>query len=170
MKIGLIVLIVISSLTTGFGTGKLIDITTDSTVKVLILPPYDEIANAGRSPDTRQIIESALTNNGQLSVLPFPFKKLMGVPYQMVYDKKYCRPILEKVDCDVVVMTQIITDNERNPGIWPWTYKILIYNTRTGKQLNSIQGDNLKAEDFQKDIDTKVHKLIKDIGLTFKTE
>ncbi len=141
---------------------------TDSTLRILVLPPFDEIANAGVSPDIRKIIESALIDQGQTSVILFPFKQLMGVPYQMVFDKKYCKPILEKVDCDIIIMSQIITDNERKPGIWPWSYKIRVYNARTGKQLNSIQGDNLKGEDFQNDISKKVDKLLKDIRQTFK--
>jgi hypothetical protein len=169
MKIGLTILIAISSCTIVFGNKTSINIPTDSTAKVLVLPPYDEIANAGISPDTRKIIESTLTDQERLLVIPFPFKKLMGVSYQMVYDKKYCRPILDKVDCDIIIMTQIIIDNERKPGIWPWSYKIRVYNARTGKQLNSIQGGNLKPEDVQKDIISKVDKLVKDIQLTFKT-
>ena len=169
MKIGLTILIAISSFTIGFGTEKSTDIAGDSTVKVLVLPPYDEIANAGISPDIQTILESALTDKGHLSIIPFPFRKLMGVPYQMVYDKKYCKPILNKVDCDVIIMTQIITNNERKPGIWPWTYKIRVYNVRTDKQMNSIEGENLKADEFSKDIANKIDKLIKDIELTFKT-
>ena len=140
----------------------------DSTVKVLVLPPFDEIANAGTSPDVRIIIESSLANLGQLSVISFPFKELMGVPYQMVFDKMYCQPILEKVDCDIIIMSQIITDNERKPGIWPWSYKIRVFNVKSGKQVNSIQGDNLEAKDLQKDILGKVDKLVNDIQWTFK--
>lgn len=151
-----------------FGTEWTVTNPTDSTLRILVLPPFDEIANAGVSPDIRKIIESALIDQGQTSVILFPFKQLMGVPYQMVFDKKYCKPILEKVDCDIIIMSQIITDNERKPGIWPWSYKIRVYNARTGKQLNSIQGDNLKGEDFQNDISKKVDKLLKDIGQTFK--
>jgi hypothetical protein len=168
MKVGLTILIAINSVTLVFGTAVAMTNPTDSTVKVLVLPPFDAIENAGVSPDISKIIETTLTEQGQLSVLSFPYKQLMGVPYQMVFDKKYCRPILDKVDCDVIIMSQIITDNERKPGFWPWSYKIRVYNARTGKQLNSIQGDNLKAEDFQKDINSKVDKLIRDIEQTFK--
>ncbi|MBS1507043.1 MAG: hypothetical protein JSS79_10395 [Bacteroidetes bacterium] len=162
MKIGLTILITISLLITGLKTDK---------VKVLVLPPFDEIANAGGSPDTQKIIETVLAGQGRLSVIPFPLKKLMGVPYQMVFDKKYCKPILDKVDCDVIIMTQLITKNEHEPGIWPWTYKIKIYNVQTGRQLNSIQGDNLKDDvEVKKDIVSRVDKLIKDIEQTFKTQ
>jgi hypothetical protein len=168
MKVRLMILLAISLLLNGLGTARSIQVAVDSTVKVLVLIPYDEIANAGASPDTRKILESALSGKGQLSVIPFPFKKLMHVPYQMVYDKKYCKPILGKVDCDVIIMTQIITDNERKPGIWPWAYKIRVYNVRTDEQINSIHGENLKMDDVASDIVSKINKLVKDIEQTFK--
>lgn len=170
MKIALILLIVLTTFGKGLGAIKAIDAPSDSTIKVLILPAYDEIANAGVSPDTREILESTLTKHKHLMVLPFPFKKLMGVRYQMVFDKKYCREILNKVNCDIIVMTQIITENERKPGNWPWSYKIRVYNTKTGIQQNSIHGDNLKADEFQDDISRKVHELVRDIGQTFQGE
>lgn len=170
MKIALILLIVLTTFGKGLGAIKAIDAPSDSTIKVLILPAYDEIANAGVSPDTRKILESALTKQKHFTVLPFPFKKLMGVRYQMVYDKKYCREILDKVDCDIIVMTQIITENERKPGSWPWSYRIRIYNTKTGIQLNSIKGDNLKAEEFQDDINRKVYEIVRGIAQTSKGE
>jgi len=170
MTIGLTILIAINSIGLAFERELAAINSTDSTVKVLVLPPHDQIANIGGSPDIRETIESALTDTDQLSVLPFPFKQLMGVRYQMVFDKKYCKSILEKVECDVIVMSQIITDNERKPGIWPWSYKIRVYNVRTGRQLNSIYGDDLNAEDFQKDIHSKVNELVKDIERSFKAD
>lgn len=75
------------------------------------------LQNAGISPDIRTIVESILYDQGRLSVIPFPFKQLMGVPYHKVFDKKYCKPILEKVDCDIIIMSQIGTNSERKPGV-----------------------------------------------------
>jgi hypothetical protein len=88
-------------------------------------------------------------------------------PYQMIYDKEYCKPILDLVQCDVIIMTQLITDNERKPGIWPWSYKVKVYNTITGKQINSIGGVDLKPEEIQNDIVSKIKILIADIRGTF---
>jgi hypothetical protein len=167
MKIRLTTLVAIASFTMVFGADPVTTAATDSTVKVLVLIPFDEIANAGVSPDTQRMIEKALAKQDELSVIPFPFKTLMGVPYQMVFDKRYCKPILEKVDCDVIIMTRIITDNEREPGTWPWSYKIRVYNARTGKQLDSIHGENLKSENIEEDILSKIEKLTQDIELTF---
>ncbi len=124
---------------------------SDSTLKVLILPAHDEIANAGISPDVQKMLESTLSDAPRFSVISFPFKRLTDVPYHMVYDKKYCGPILAKVDCDVIIMTKLITDNEKKPGVWPWSYSIRIYNVRTKMQTNSIQGKNLKSGELSKE-------------------
>lgn len=170
MKFRLIIFIATFSPTLVFGIAPVVTNQADSAIRILVLPSFDEIANAGASPDIRRIIESELADRQPLSVISFPFKRLSGVPYQMVFDKKDCKPILDKVDCEIIIMSQIITDNEQKPGAWPWSYKIRVYNTRTGKQINSIQGDNLKTEDIQNDIHSKREKLIGDIERTFKIE
>ena len=167
MKIVLTVCVTLSCLVIGFAADRSVNLMADSSINVLVLPAYDEIANAGVSPDIQRILESILAGKGQISITRFPFKKLMNVPYQMVYDKKYCKPILAKVDCDIIVMSQIITNNERKPGIWLWAYKIQVYNVKTDKQLNSIEGQDLSADDFRADIESKIAKLIGDIERTF---
>lgn len=167
MKIGLTIVFAIASFTKVFGSEFTVPPLKDSTVKVLVLPPYDEIANEGISPDITKIIGSALTKQSRLNVIPFPYKQLMSVPYQMVFDKKYCKPIIDKVDCDIIVMSQIAT-RERESGVWLWSYKIRVYNTRTGKQVNSIQGIDLRTDAIQSDINTRIDKLVQDIVLSFK--
>lgn len=134
-----------------------------SVITILVLPPYDKIANAGASPDTQKILEASLSNRDGINVIRFPYKKLMNVSYQMVYDKKYCAPIVEKVPCDIIVMTQLVTKNETVPGLWPWAYMTRVYDVRTGKQVDSIKGDNLKSEDIPGDIKKKSDALVQDI-------
>lgn len=165
MKSQLIIFLIIVSGLHSFVVAN--SINGDSTIRVLVLTPYDKIANAGASPDTQTILESALANKDRISIIPFPYRKLMGVPYQMVFHKKYCKAITDKVDCDVIIMTQINTNNEREPGIWPWAYKIRIYNVRTGMQIDSIHGEDLKAKDFSNDITSKINRLVKDIESSF---
>jgi hypothetical protein len=139
----------------------------DTVISVLVLPAYDEIANGGASPDTQYILEKTLSNHDTLKVLPFRLQKLMGVRYQMVYDKKYCQPILDKVPTDIIIMSRIITKNEHEPGIWPWAYEVKIYNVKTNKQITSIRGKDLEAENFSRDINSKKDKLLADIFNTF---
>lgn len=113
------------------------------------------------------MIESGLSKDSPFTVIPFPLKKLMGVSYQMVFDKKYCAPILEKINCDVMIMSQLITDNERKTGAWPWSYRIRIYNVRTGKQFNSISGDNLAIEKINENLQCMIQLLMNDVVLSF---
>lgn len=139
-------------------------------IRILVLIPYDNIANLGSSPDIEGILEKVLLDKENFKIIPFPLKKLMGVSYQQVYDKKYCKPIVEKVDCDIIVMSQIITKGESDPGFWPrpWNYRTKILNVRTDKQMESINGENLEAGDFKKDITGKSNKLITDILRIYK--
>lgn len=139
----------------------------DTVITVLVLPAYDGIANVGASPDTQYILERALSTHDTLKVLPFRLQKLMGVRYQMVYDKKYCNPILDKIPADIIIMSRIITKNEHEPGIWPWSYEVKIFNVRTDKQIRSIMGKDLEAEDFSNNINSKKDKLLADIFSTF---
>jgi hypothetical protein len=142
----------------------------DSTITVLVLPPYVEIIHTGTSPDTQEILERILNRKDKVKVIKFPLKKLMGTPYQMVYDKKYCAPIIEKIKCDIIVMTRIITKNELERGIWPWTYTTRIYNIKIGKQFDSIRGIDLDDKDFAKDIASKSDKLVDDIIRSFNSK
>lgn len=140
----------------------------DTIIRVLVLPAYDEIANAGVSPEIQEFLENALTGHDTVKVIPFPLKKLMGVPYQMVFDQKYCAPILEKVPVDVIVMSRLVTKNERKPGIWPWDYDVRIYNAITHKQISSISGKDLTEQEFPGDLNRQRNELIADILATFK--
>jgi hypothetical protein len=140
----------------------------DSVITVLVLPPYDEIANAGVSPDTRVALEEALAGDPTMKVKPFPFRELMNVPYQMVYDKKYCTPILRKVKCDVIVMTRIISDDPRNSGRSLWSYTVKVFNTRSGRQVESISARGLEYNEVVSDIAAKAGKLSIDILETLR--
>lgn len=132
-------------------------------LRVLVLPPHDAIANIGVSPHTQKWLEEALSKHERLTVIPFPLKKLQGVSYQMIYDKKYCKPIVDKVACDVIVMTHLVTDNERKPGVHPWSYSIKLYHVASGKQLESITGKNLSGELIKRDLIGKINSLVTDI-------
>ena len=104
---------------------------------ILVLPPYDEIANAGISPNVSEIIEENINDQG-LSVIKFPFKKLMNVPYQNVFDKKFCKPILQKIKPDIIIMSKI--DQVNSSGTMEtdkWNLRIKIYNVR--KEVQKIQ-------------------------------
>lgn len=144
-----------------------IPVRKDTITRVLVLPAYDEIANAGVSPEIQALLERMLSGHDTVKVLPFPFKELMGVPYQMVFDQKYCAPILEKVPAEIIVMSRLVTKNEREPGIWLWDYEVRIYNAVTHKQISSISAKDLAEQDFAGDINRQRNELIDDILATF---
>lgn len=107
-------------------------------LSVLVLPPYDKIAGAGISPKVQQYIETALFNDNSLDLIKFPYKKLTGIPYQQIFDKKFCRTIMEKVKTDIIIMSKIeYLQESRNKFNRKWNLWIKIYNTNSGKQISS---------------------------------
>ena len=117
---------------------------------VLVLPAYNGYMYLLTDLDMGPYIEKAFAKIDRVEVLPFPYKKLMGVIYQEVNDKRYCAPIQEVVDVDYIVMSAylpespVITDNMANKS----GYRIMILNTRTNVQTEalSISGKNSYKE------------------------
>lgn len=124
-------------------------------LSVLVLPPYDMIANAGISPHIRRYLENIFTNDTSIKLIKFPSRQLMNVPYHNVFDKKFCAPITEKIKTDIIVMSkleQVIGTG--NMSTDKWNFSIKIHDTRTGGQLMSgLSGENktgAKIEDLIK--------------------
>jgi hypothetical protein len=132
---------------------------------VLVLPPYDEIAHAGISPPVHEYLEDELSKDSTLSLIKFPFKDLMNVPYHNVYDKKYCKAILEKVPADVVVMSKI--DQSKSTGnmaIDTWNLSLKIYYPKTERQFDSkITFTALTDEQIKKSIYLQTKDLVSEI-------
>jgi hypothetical protein len=100
--------------------------------------------------DFNPILEQELVKNLELVVIPFPYKTLMGVIYQGVYDKKYAQPIIEKVDVDILIMTRFIGNvfpEMQNQSDFQWGYETKILNTSTMEQKVSIRASKLKNYD-----------------------
>src|SRR5687768_1445385 len=83
-------------------------------LSVLVLPPFDEIANEGISPGVQEYLEREISKDTSVTLIEFPYKDLMNVPYHNVFDKKYCKPITDRIDADVVIMTKL--DQEERTG------------------------------------------------------
>ena len=115
--------------------------------------------------DFNPVIETELNKFDNFRVKPFPYKKLMGVPYQGVFDKKYCRPIIEKVSVDFLVLTRFDKryDELNRTGI-DWGYELRIVNTKTLEQVNSISAHSLKEyQQIEKHIKDNIEILKSDI-------
>lgn len=138
-------------------------------LNVIVLPPYDVIAGAGISPDITKSLENVLKREAQLEVMKFPYQKLINANYHMVYDKKYCREIIEIVDPDIIVMSRI--DLARKTGNMEndrWDFEIKIYDVSSDQQRKSISGQSLRAESIHKTIDELGENLVEDILETRK--
>jgi hypothetical protein len=89
----------------------------------------------------------------------------MGVSYQGVFDKKYCKPIIEKVDVDYLILTRFIESyDEINSSEINWGYETRIINTKTMEQINSIGAKRLnKYEQIEEHIKNNIKTLKTDI-------
>ncbi len=111
---------------------------------ILVLPPFDEMAGAGISPDIQKYIEQVISKDTGLTLIPFPLKKLMQEPYSNVYDKKFCQGILKVVPCDFMIMSRL--EYKKRTGYMEkdeWKFNIKIYDVKSGKQFSSkLTADN----------------------------
>ena len=136
-------------------------------LKLLVIQCSNGYVYSMYNHEFNPVIERDLKGNDKMEVIPFPYKKLMGVPYQGVYDKKYCKPIMERVVADYFIMTRFIGPYDGNPpGLNPltWGYETKILNTKTMDQKISIGKSGFKKyEDIEIDIKNNIAKLVKDI-------
>ena len=118
--------------------------TSSTILEVMVVPCANGYDYAVNNYDFNPIIEKELDKFESIIVLPFPLEKLIGVPYQGVFDKKYCAPILEKIKADYLIMTRFTGDYDELSGReQPWGYETKILNTKTMKQISSIKSTNL---------------------------
>ena len=137
----------------------------ENKISILILPPFDEIANGGMSPDIQKLLEEQLSGDSGFSVIKFPYKKLMNVSYQNIFDKKYCKPIIEKVHPDVIIMTKLdhITEGSEMEKD-KWNLRIRFYFVKTNKQVNSkIIIDKSNWSEIKSILLTKHSQLVKEV-------
>jgi len=134
-------------------------------LSVLVLPPYDEMANEGISPDVQKFLELVISQDTCLTLLKFPLVKLMGVPYQMIFDRKYCKPVIEKVKTDIIVMSKLDLVSRTGSMITcKWDLHLRIYNTNIDNQINSkVSANNLTIDELKDFLTSKRDQLILEI-------
>ena len=116
--------------------------------------------------DLDPIIENHLKNKSEFEIVPFSLKKLMGVAYQGVYDKKYAQPIIDKIDADVFIMSRFTGNNllENPTEDTFWGYETKILNVKSMNQKVSIRANKLSDfKDIENHIKDNIEKLIEDI-------
>ena len=134
---------------------------TLTNLTVLVLPPYDVIANEGISPDIQKYLENTILSDTTLKLIKFPYRELMNVSYQNVFDEKYCKPITDKIKTDIIIMSKIDqTTGTGNMATDKWSFEIKIYNTKTGNQkISTLTANNLTSAEIEKLIKSKQQDL-----------
>lgn len=134
------------------------DVASVDTFEVIVVQCANGYEYAMYNYDFNPVIERELNTFETIDVKPFPYKTLMGVAYQGVFDKKYCPPIIEKVDADFLILTRFdkrYDELNRKPA--KWGYELRIVNTKTLEQVNTISAHGL--EDYTA-IETHIRKNI----------
>jgi len=134
---------------------------TLTNLRILVLPPYDAIANEGISPNINKYLEDIFATDTTFKLLQFPYKRLMNVSYQNVFDKKYCSPITDRIETDIIIMSKL--DQATGTGNMTtdkWNFKIKIYNTRTGvEKLSNLNTNNLTNSQIENLITSRRQEL-----------
>lgn len=136
--------------------------------KVIALPPYDEISNRGISPKIQKYLEEQLLQNTKFTLNAFPHKELLNVPYQNIFDKIFCKPITENIDCDIIIMSKIdLVKKTGNISSDLWNARFKIYNVNTNTQINSkVKIDSLNSLEINYKLQQSSKELIKEIENT----
>ena len=118
---------------------------------VLVLPPHDAIANEGISPGIQKYLEQIISGDSTVKLIRFPYRQLMHVPYQNVFDKQFCRPVTDKVKADLIIMSKIEQSlRTGNMSSDKWNLAIKFYNPNTGTQVNSVlTANNMTANEIE---------------------
>ncbi|MGB1205390.1 MAG: hypothetical protein ACPG5B_07085 [Chitinophagales bacterium] len=138
---------------------------TIDALEILVIPCYNGYEYELHNYDFNPIIEQELNNFATIHVPIFPFKKLKGVAFQGVFDKKYCKPIIEKTNADFFVMTKFAKNYDNfAPKKHGWGYETRILDIKTMKQINSIEAHGLKEYgEIEKHIKENIEVLKADI-------
>lgn len=139
--------------------------TSTDSIRVMMIPCANGYEYTMHGYQLNPIIKRELKNITSIIVQPFPLKKLQGVSYQGIFDKKYCIPIINKVDVPFLIMTQFtgnpfVVDTTKKK----WGYQTKILNTKTMDQINSIGANNLQYySEIEKHIKENITRLQSDI-------
>jgi hypothetical protein len=135
-------------------------------MKLLVVQCSNGYEFAMANYDFNPIIEESLRSKDTVEVIPFPYKKLMGVIYQGVYDRGYCKPILEKVEADYLIMTRFTGPHPDTPNSDSvvWGYETKILNTKTMNQKVSIGKSGFERySDIEDHMRKNIGQLLTDI-------
>ena len=137
----------------------------DDNFEVIVVQCANGYEYAMHNYNFNPVVELELDKFENIKVKPFPYKALMGVTYQGVFDKKYCPPIIQKVDVDFLILTRFDRSNDAFLiDSTRWGYEVKIVNTKTMEQTKSIHAHDLKEYvEIEKHIKDNIGKLKADM-------
>ncbi|NQY07200.1 MAG: hypothetical protein HRT68_13680 [Flavobacteriaceae bacterium] len=141
------------------------DTLNTDTLEIIVVQCANGYEYAMHNYDFNPVVENELNEIDNFEVKPFPLKALMGVTYQGVFDKKYCPPIIDKVDVDFLILTRFDKRyDELNSNQMKWGYELRIVNTETLEQVNTISAHELNDySEIEKHIQANIETLKNDI-------
>lgn len=146
-------------------TNTFVDKQNIDTLEIIVVQCANGYEYAMHNYDFNPVVENELNKFENIKVKPFPLKTLMGVAYQGVFDKKYCPPIIDKVDVDFLILTRFDKRyDELNSNQMKWGYELRIVNTETLQQVNTISAHELNDySEIEKHIQANIETLKNDI-------
>ncbi len=134
-------------------------------LKVIVLPAYDLISNRGISPNIQENLENELLKSDEIKLIKFPLKQFMHLPYHNIYDKKFCKPITDNIDCHIIIMSKLDLVNKTGKMHQDcWDLEIRVFNTKTGVQFYSqFKADSLSSSGIIEALGTSIGLLVKEI-------
>jgi hypothetical protein len=135
-------------------------IKTKSVFKTIILPPYDEIAGKGSSPDVDRYLKSVLKSQKEIAILPIDYKQAV----YMIFDKKYLKQIIDTIHPDAVIMSKLkLSKGTGNMASDLWDIKIRLYISKSDKQIDLFHAEALTNGKIRDTINSIRGKIVKAI-------
>ncbi|OJJ16961.1 hypothetical protein BKI52_30045 [marine bacterium AO1-C] len=133
-------------------------------LEVLVLPNANSYNYMSEGYFINKHIGKELNKLTSIKVKPFPFGALRGVTYLGVFDKRYCLPIVRRVNVDFLILSRFDTDFPPKGNQKKWGYQLRIVNAKTLQQINTINAHALNTySDVEKHIRSNIEKLKTDI-------
>lgn len=135
------------------------------TMSVMVVPSANGYEYAMSNYELDPLLEIGLSASENIQVISFPLEEMTGIAYQGVFDKKYCPPIIEKVEVDYLILNRFDKDyDEIHRTTMSWGYEVRIINTHTLEQVNSLEAHNLEEyAEIEQHIKANIEKLVGDM-------
>ncbi len=135
----------------------------ENKTRIMVLPCANGYDYETHGYELDIVLENALKKSMDIEIIPFPIKKMKGILYQGIFDKKDCIPILKKIDVDYIIMNRFIGEFDSQKQQY-WGYQTRILNTKSMKQAHSLGAKKIKVyDDLKMHIETNIDILKTDL-------